>query len=95
MKITVDDVIAFGYFRKWYNEMKKDYITINAFPKDYINKVVDYHQDNSLREPMLKHNKRIEMEADSYAREVIQISVDNFNDLEYNLEYIRKEYKNG
>lgn len=93
--ITIDDVISFGYFRKWFHEMKKDYITINAYPKDLINKIAKYKNDESIKGKLFAQNKIIEQEAESYAREVIQISVDGFNNLGYNIEYIKERYKNG
>lgn len=92
--ITVDDVIAFGYFRKWYHEMKKEYLTQHAIPKDLINKIADYKKDNFVKGKLFAENKQIEVEADTYAREVIQISVDSFNKLGYNIEYIQENYKN-
>lgn len=92
--IMIDDVISFGYFRKWFHEMKKNYITQHGYPKDYINKVAAFKND-SIKGKLFAENKKIEQEAETYARDVIQISVDGFNNLGYNIEYIKENYKNG
>ena len=92
--ITVDDVIAFGYFRKWYHEMVKHQNDINAYPKDYINKVVAFTGDETRRQSMLEENKQTQKESEDYSRSVIQISVDKFNELGYNIEDIKEKYKN-
>ena len=98
--LTVDDMISFGYFRKYYHTMVDDILRRDETGKDYANKAANLRErQGEARKDVLKeisiHNKTIKEEAEAFARGVVQISVDSLNRRGISLEEAKEMFKSG
>lgn len=80
--ITVDFLISFGYFKKFYFQVKDDLTRRDEIDKDHMNKITDFRVNRGedradVRRELSDYNRKVREDAELRARGVIAISAES------------------